>query len=153
MEEGPLMIDRCYSSITLVWPIPKHSNGVDVTTTTNNTADSKGLMYDRLETFYIYELQMNDCNTTDEWRTLSDTIRTNSIKKNNLMPRVGYRFRVRYQSMNQQSNGWSSYSISSIEYYVLSPEFKMMKPPTMVTNDDVSITLEWETVDCAIGEA
>ena len=98
---------------------------------------------------------MNDGKIIDEWRTLSDTIRTNTIKKNNLIPTVGYRFRVRYRSSTNVStigNDWSNYSISSSEYYVLSSDFKMMKSPTMITNDDVSITLQWESINNATGK-
>ena len=149
MEEGPLMIDRCYSSITLVWSIPKYG--------ATNNKESGLVSYN-----YIYELQMNDSNiSTDEWKTLSDTIRTNTIKKNNLIPTVGYRFRVRYRpfmnlsstvGIDSNNNDWSNYSISSSEYYVLSSDFKMMKSPIMITNDDISITIQWESINNATGK-
>lgn len=152
MEEGPMMIDRCYSSITLIWSIPKHTNHDDGDFNDDgaNNKESRLVSND-----YIYELQMNDGKIIDEWRTLSDTIRTNTIKKNNLIPTVGYRFRVRYRSstnVSTKGNDWSNYSISSCEYYVLSSDFKMMKSPSMITNDDVSITLQWESINNATGK-
>lgn len=154
MEEGPMMIDRCYSSITLIWSIPKHTNHDD------GDSNDDGAVTNNKErrlvsNDYIYELQMNDGKIIDEWRTLSDTIRTNTIKKNNLIPTVGYRFRVRYRSstnVSTKGNDWSNYSISSSEYYVLSSDFKMMKSPSMITNDDVSITLQWESINNATGK-
>lgn len=151
------MIDRCYSSITLVWSMPNHINHIDNDATNNNK--ESGLVSNN----YIYELQIND---SDEWRTLSDSIRTNTIKKNNLIPTISYRFRVRYRpsinlsttttvdidNVSKEGNDWSNYSISSSEYYVLSSDFKMMKSPTMITNDDVSITLQWESINNATGK-
>lgn len=124
------MIDRDYSSIVLIWPIPiKHTNNTNIT--------------------IVYELQIYD-HLCDVWKTLSSTIQSNTVKKNNLIDSIGYRFRIRFRLKNEGTE-WSSFSSSSEEYYVLSPKFQMMNPPNLCKSDDTSITLQWETIQNATG--
>lgn len=130
--EAPLLIERDYNSITIGWKITSNDNS-NVT----------------------YELQMlatdnnNDGNNSKDWVTLSSSIKgtTNTIRKKNLLPGIGYSFRIRYCCTNGDIQEWSPFSTASDNYHVQCSEFKVMKPPQMIANDGSSVTIQWEEID------
>jgi thiol-disulfide isomerase/thioredoxin len=88
-----------------------------------------------------YELQMQAGE--EEWRSLSASITGSSIRKKNLVPGIGYRFRIR----PQLASGWDLFSQSTDEVRVLSPDAKVTDAPVMTTKDGASVTIEWPVVE------
>jgi nucleoredoxin len=87
----------------------------------------------------FYELQLSADG--DEWRTLSDKVKTNVIKKKNLEHGHRYFFRVRYLAVG--STEWSPFSESTDGLLVAHPLVRITDPPSLKTRDLSSITIEW----------
>jgi thiol-disulfide isomerase/thioredoxin len=89
-------------------------------------------------------------NSTDaEWATLSDQLKSNIIRKRNLVEGAGYSFRVRY--LPKEDGAWSEHTPASEEFFVLDSATRTMEAPTLSAKDDVSVTIQWKEVEGAGG--
>lgn len=112
--DAPFCLERDHSSITVAWE-------------DKETACTKQ-----------YELEIFE---NGSWRSLSDTIRTKTIRKKNLLQSVEYLFRIR--SKAKGSTTWSSFSNSSEPAMVLSHSIKTLSAPTLSSRDSQSLTIQW----------
>jgi thiol-disulfide isomerase/thioredoxin len=97
------------------------------------------------------EIQLSEVSSEGaqgEWATLTSTFKAHFLRKKNLHHGVGYIFRLRYLDANGE---WSEYSSISDVFFVLPPEFEMMKPPIFASHDGLSITITWDEVENASG--
>ena len=118
-REMPVVIERDYDSITIGWPI--------------STATSKPIKY---------ELQMKEGD--NEWLTLSSSLSNNIIRKKNCNQIYQYSFRYK---INDDSNDDSTWSNESIPVTVLDKTaIVLMNPPTLLSKDNNSITLQWDNI-------
>jgi thiol-disulfide isomerase/thioredoxin len=112
--DAPFLLERDHNSVTIAW--------LDV--------DSK--------TAKTFELEI--CEEGD-WRSLSKSISTTSVRKKNLKQAIPYLFRVRSQTKG--STTWSPFSISSDPVTVLPATTKLLEPPTLRSKDSQSLTVQW----------
>jgi hypothetical protein len=120
-REMPVVIERDYDSITIGWPI----------TTTTTSKPIK------------YELQMKEGDK--EWQTLSSSLSNNIIRKKNCNQIYQYSFRYK---INDDSNDDSTWSNESIPVTVLDKTtIVLMNPPTLLSKDNNSITLQWDNIN------
>jgi len=121
-REMPVVIERDYDSITIGWPTP---------TITTSTTSIK------------YELQMKEGEK--EWQTLSSSLSNNIIRKKNCNQIYQYSFRYK---INDDSNDDSTWSNESIPVTVLDKTtIVLMNPPTLLSKDNNSITLQWDNIN------
>ena len=116
----PVVIERDYDSITIGWH-------------TTTTATSKPLKY---------ELQMKEGDK--EWLTLTSSLSNNIIRKKNCNQLYQYSFRYK---INDDSNDDSTWSNESIPVTVLDKTTILMNPPTLLSKDNNSITLQWDSIN------
>ena len=90
---------------------------------------------------------LQQVDATDiEWRSLATTLKSNSVKKKNLVQSVGYQFRHRIAG----SDG--HFSAPSETYYLRDPtSMKYIAPPSLVKVDGNSCTISYVEVDGVVG--
>lgn len=89
----------------------------------------------------VYELQLQSGD--EEWKSLSTTVKSTSIRKKNLVEGISYRFRIR----PQLASGWDIFSEPTAAINVLLPTAMMMDAPVLSTKDGASVTIEWPSVE------
>lgn len=108
---------------------------------------SVGVAWDALEEAECYELALST-NEDPEWRSLSSNLKTNFIKKKNLVQGISYFFRIRFQT---KENVWSRWSSPSEPMRVVRTDVKQMDAPVVTTRDGISLTVAWNAVAGADG--
>lgn len=119
--EVPFLIDRDHSSLTVGWKVHHNASA------------------------YALEMKEND----SDWKLLSNSLSSNSIRKKNLVHGIVYQFRCQFLDKNTKT--WSSFSSASSTMTVIDPNVSLMDPPTLKTRNGSSITVEWKEVPGAIG--
>ena len=101
----------------------------------------------------IFELEMKEVAaltvpTSDtEWKSLTTTLKSNSVKKKNLLLGVGYQFRYRIVGGN------GHFSHPSDTYYLRDPTTmkRYITPPSLVKVDGNCCTISYTEVDGVVG--
>mmetsp|Transcript_1141 Transcript_1141/g.703 ORF Transcript_1141/g.703 Transcript_1141/m.703 type:complete len:347 (+) Transcript_1141:36-1076(+) len=121
---NPTLLDRDHESVTIAW----EPNPAAIT----------------------YEIQMLERSEESEveWIVLSSSFKNHFLRKKNLREGVGYQFKIRCQD---SAGEWSKFTLPSDAYYVLNAEVSVMNPPTFMSHDGSSITIQWEPVEGAEG--
>lgn len=101
-----------------------------------------------------YELQISE-DLGGKWIILSSTIKSNSIRKKNLISQLpnGYVFRMKYCIRSNSAEEWSDVSPMSKPMFTQSAgnEVSKMEPPILLSKDAISVTISWAVVYEASG--
>lgn len=112
--DAPFLLERDHNSVTVAW------SDID-------TGNAK-----------IFELEISEEGV---WRSLSNSISGTSVRKKNLKQSTPYLFRIRSQIKGNSS--WSPFSNSSEPITVLLTATRILEPPTLLSRDSHSLTIQW----------
>lgn len=93
----------------------------------------------------VFNLEISENDRVD-WKTLSSTLRSTTIRKKNLVLDHQYYFRVRSKEEGDNSD-WSEFSQSSEPFSVLPQSIKQLYPPNLKSRDSQSLTITWAGVE------
>jgi thiol-disulfide isomerase/thioredoxin len=125
MLNPPVLVERDHTSMLIAW--------------------------DRHDEAVHYELQLNithDTQTESAWTSLSSTLKSNFVKKKNLVDGTPCRFRVRFAN---KDGIWCSWSQPSESFYVLASAVRLMDIPEFFAHDGNSVTIRWKEISGAKG--
>lgn len=125
----PFLIEADYNSIYLGW-----------------LAAHEGLEYE-IQMLTIADGEEEVGKDSEEWVTLSSSLKGTEVLKKNVDHLNTYQFRMRVK----YSSGWDLFSGPSGRLSAISPAILLSDPPVVVGRDAASVTLEWPKVDSASG--
>lgn len=133
----PFLIEVDHNSILLGWQAVPEGIAYEIQMLVADT-NNEGVSSDTKEEVVV---------ETEQWISLSSSLKGTEARKKNVTHLQAYRFRMRVQ----YSYGWDLFSAPSEVFSPAAPSSSLLDPPTVAGRDKSSVTLEWTKVEAAKG--